>query len=132
VADDAPLLARMNADLIRDEGHSNTMTVAQLEQRMRGWLSAEYTAVVFERAAQPVGYALFRDNEGRGMLLRQFFVSADCRRQGLGRRAFALLVEEVLAPGTRVAVEVLTRNERALAFWRAVGFTEYAVTLERR
>jgi GNAT superfamily N-acetyltransferase len=122
----------MNADLIRDEGHANAMTLAQLEERMRGWLSAEYTAIVFERRAQPVAYALFRDDEGRGVLLRHFFVCAECRRQGLGRRAFALLVEEVLAPGTRVAVEVLARNERALAFWRAVGFTEYAVTLERR
>ncbi len=40
--DDCPLLAELNHQLIRDEGHRNRMTVAELEQRMRGWLAGEY------------------------------------------------------------------------------------------
>ena len=35
---DVPLLARLNRQLIEDEGHRNTgMTVEQLEERMRGF-----------------------------------------------------------------------------------------------
>lgn len=129
---DSPLLARMNAELIQDEGHDNPMTVAELEGRMRGWLEAEYTAVLFEKDATTVAYALFKDNEGRGVLLRQFFVVRDRRRHGVGRRAFDLLLAEALPPDTRVVVEVLSRNQRALSFWQAVGFADYARTLERR
>lgn len=36
------------AQLIQDEGHRNRMTVAELEQRMRGWIAGEYRAVIFE------------------------------------------------------------------------------------
>jgi len=40
--DDCALLARLNHELIRDEGHRNPMTVPQLEQRMRGWISGDF------------------------------------------------------------------------------------------
>ena len=129
--DDSPVLARMNVELIQDEGHSNPMTAAQLEDRMRRWLAAEYSAVLFEDAGEPVANALFRDNEGRGIFLRQFLVVRHLRRQGMGRRAIELLANEVV-PGTRIVVDVLVWNERALAFWRNLGFSDYAHTLERR
>ena len=32
------LLAEMNQQLIRDEGHRNKMTLPQLQERMSGWL----------------------------------------------------------------------------------------------
>ncbi|HEX2878991.1 MAG TPA: GNAT family N-acetyltransferase [Polyangiaceae bacterium] len=127
---DAGLLARMNADLIRDEGHSNPMTVEQLEDRMRGWLQGEYSAVLFEADDQIVAYALYRDNEGRGIYLRQFFVLGALRRRGLGRQSIAILKTDVLEKGTRITVDVLTGNPRALTFWRAVGFADYALTLD--
>ena len=130
-ADEAALLARMNAELIVDEAHPNPMSPLELETRMRGWMAGEYSAIVFEQEGAPVAYALFRDNEGRGILLRQFFVVRERRRESIGRRAFELLVSEVLPHGTRVVVEVLSGNARALAFWQAVGFVDYARTLER-
>jgi GNAT superfamily N-acetyltransferase len=128
--DDAALLAQMNQELIQDEASTNPMTLVELEVRMRGWLEGEYTAVLFEDEAQPVAYALYRDNEGRGIYLRQFFVARDRRRQGLGRRAMRLLLDEVLEPNTRVALDVLVANQRALSFWRALGFTDHALMLE--
>jgi len=36
--DDCPQLARLNLQLIRDEGHRNPMTSDELEARMRTWL----------------------------------------------------------------------------------------------
>jgi len=44
---DCPVLAELNHQLIRDEGRRNLMTVPELEQRMRGWLTGEYRAVIF-------------------------------------------------------------------------------------
>ena len=51
---DLNLLAEWNHQLIRDEGHRNPMTIAQLRERMRGWLAGEYKAVLFDKAAEPV------------------------------------------------------------------------------
>jgi GNAT superfamily N-acetyltransferase len=87
VAQDAHHLAPLNAQLIRDEGHRNSMTVEQLEQRMASWLArAEYQAVIFEQAGATTGYALFRRNDDH-VYLRQFVVASDFRRRGVGRSA---------------------------------------------
>jgi ribosomal protein S18 acetylase RimI-like enzyme len=125
---DAPALAAMNRQLIRDEGHRNPMTVAELEVRMAGWLGGGYEAVVFEQAGEPVGYALFR----RGpeyVYLRQFFVRPESRRRGVGRAALDWMAAHSW-PGSRVRVEVLVGNTAGVAFWRAVGFRDYCLSLE--
>jgi hypothetical protein len=41
IADDCILLAKLNHQLIRDEGHRNKMTVPELEQRMKNWLASD-------------------------------------------------------------------------------------------
>lgn len=71
---DAALLAALNQQLIRDEGHRNPVDIVQLTVRMSDWLHREYQAMVFERDALPIGYALFR-REPEHMYLRQLFVS---------------------------------------------------------
>jgi len=126
---DCPRLAELNHQLIRDEGHRNRMTVPELEERMRRWLGSEYRAVLFERGGEAVAYALFRVAPD-GIYLRQFFVQRQCRRQGVGRAAVDCLVTRVFPPGLRVTVEALVHNRPAHDFWRAVGFQDYAVTLE--
>ncbi|MCB0015402.1 MAG: hypothetical protein KDE34_25980, partial [Anaerolineales bacterium] len=68
---DIPLLAAMNQQLIRAEGHRNPMTLAQLEERMAGFLAGAYQAAIFV-AEGPVGYALWRP-EPDHVYLRQFF-----------------------------------------------------------
>ena len=128
---DLPLLVRMNAQLIRDEGHRNAMTDAELQARMRNWLADEYSAVIFEHDATPAGYALYRRDE-RDAYLRQFFVERDWRRQGIGRSAIKWLLENRWQNAPRVRLEVLTGNAEAIEFWRAVGFSAYAITMERR
>jgi GNAT superfamily N-acetyltransferase len=129
-AADAPLLAELNHQLIRDEGHRNPMTVSELEQRMLGFLQDAYNAVLFmgEHSTDPVAYALFRSTS-EGVYLRQFFVARGWRRAGIGRAAFAIL--RTLWPiGARVSVEVLTANDAAQSFWRSLGFSDYSLALE--
>jgi GNAT superfamily N-acetyltransferase len=129
---DCASLAELNHQLIRDEGHRNPMNVAELEQRMRSWLSGgEYRAILFEREGSPVAYALFRVEPDSRIYLRQFFVCRDKRRQGIGRQAVELLFSQVFPARTRVTLEVLAHNETGREFWAAAGFKNYSVCLER-
>ena len=127
---DAPLLARMNHRLIRDEGHRNAMSLAELQTRIEGWLGGEYQAVLFADETGPAGYALFRRDDDH-IYLRQFFVEPDRRRQGIGRSAITWLIENAWNQTPRIRLEVLVGNSTALGFWRALGFVDYCVTLER-
>lgn len=127
--DDCPLLAGLNHQLIRDEGHRNQMTVPELEQRMRGWLAGEYRAVIFEDGGDMVAYGLYQE-QTELIYLRQLFVVRHRRRQGLGRCAVEILRSQVWPKDRRLTVEVLVANQSGVAFWRSVGYTDYALSLE--
>jgi GNAT superfamily N-acetyltransferase len=127
--DDAPFLAMMNRQLIDDEGHCNPMTVEELAARMGTWLSDDYAALLVLRDDEPVGYALWRD-ETDWIYLRQFFIAREHRGQGIGRQFMRELTSAVWSPGKCIRVEVLVGNAAGLAFWRAIGFADYAMTLE--
>src|SRR5688572_2300144 len=112
---DLSLLAEWNHQLIRDEGHRNLMTVAELADRMRTWLQGEYRAVIFSDP-EPAAYALFK-TEDAVIYLRQFFVPRERRRTGLGRRAIEILRRDVWPSRIRLTVDVLCQNEGGVAFW---------------
>lgn len=124
------MLAELNHQLIRDEGHRNKMNVTQLEERMRGWLqSGEYVAVLFEQEATLVAYALYRE-AAEEIYLRQLFVARSHRRKGFGRQAVGLLREQIWPKTKRRLVEALVKNADVVAFYRSVGFKDYSLCLE--
>ena len=127
--DDCAQLAELNHQLIRDEGHRNRMTVPELEERMRGWLTGEYRAAFFEDDGEVVAYALFREKPEE-IHLRHLFVVRGRRSQGIGNQAMEILRSEIWPNHKRLTVEVLVANKRAVAFWREVGYTDYSLTLE--
>jgi RimJ/RimL family protein N-acetyltransferase len=128
---DWPLLAQWNHRMIRDQRHRNPMNPAQLKRRMAKWLRAkEYQALLFEQEQVPVGYVLFR-KEGDQIHVRQFFIDRPYRRKGLGQEAMKLLLTRVWPRQSRVVLEVLIHNHRAIRFWRSLGFKDYALTLEK-
>ena len=128
--DDCRLLAEMNRQLLEDERHRNRfMTVPQLEERMRGFLSGEYRAVIFEEDGGVVAYALYREQPDE-IYLRQLFVPRDRRRRGHGRRAIEILRSEIWPKTKRLTVDVLLHNTEAIAFWRAVGYKDYLLGLQ--
>jgi predicted acetyltransferase len=127
--DDCARLAELNHQLIRDEGHRNKMTVPELNERMKNWLSSEYVAVIFEEGAEVVAYALYRE-QPKEIYLRQLFVIKNRRRNGIGRKAMEMLRSKIWPKDKRLTVEVLVKNEAAVSFWRAMGYRDYSLTLE--
>jgi len=105
------------------------MTVSELEQRMRGWLQSEYTAILFEDGKEAVAYALYREQAGE-IYLRQLFVVRNRRREGIGRQTIEILRSQIWPRNKRLTVEVLVKNAAAVAFWRAVGYEDYSLKLE--
>lgn len=136
---DLPLIARMNRDLIQDEGARNPMGLAELEARARGFMTGgEWQFEIVERDGRPIGYALWRwrddvsEEAGRSIFLRQFFLERAERGRGTGQQAFRLLMAERFPAGARVSLEVLHGNETGGAFWRRLGFLPFAHHLDRR
>jgi len=126
---DVAVLARLNEQLIEDEGHENPLRGQQLADRMRYWLETGYRAALGTLDGQPACYALWRPDENEGIYLRQFFVARPFRRQGVGAAALRVLREDYWKPARQVRLDVLIGNQRGHAFWRATGFTDYSVIM---
>ena len=76
-----------------------------------------------------IGYALYRASVD-SIYLRQLFIHPERRRLGYGRAAVTILREDIWPKDVRLTVDVLTKNEMALSFWRAMGYRDYCTTLE--
>jgi GNAT superfamily N-acetyltransferase len=130
-ADDAPLLAGINQQLIQDEWDGGGMSLERLEARMRRWIAdGDYRAVLFLEGEAIVAYALVSLDEDSAFI-RHFFVMREHRGRGVGRRAIEVLFRDVIHPTMRVTLDVLASNGGGLQFWRSVGFRDYAVRMER-
>jgi ribosomal protein S18 acetylase RimI-like enzyme len=128
-SEDAEALGAMNADLIRDEGHRNSMARSALVERMRGFLGGGYRALIASDEKSTLGYLLARD-DGDYLYLRQLYIVPEARRHGIGR-ALAEELARTWGMGRRLRIEVLSGNTTAITFWHAIGFGDYALTLER-
>ena len=128
---DAAELARLNSDLLNDEGHRSNLSVPQLEARMLKYVDDGHIAFIFSDHSGTVGYALFRD-DNHDVFLRQFFVVDRARRKGIGREAFNWLCENVWADAERVTLNVLLHNQPGMDFWRSVGLDDYCMMMQKR
>jgi ribosomal protein S18 acetylase RimI-like enzyme len=133
---DLPELARMNKQLIEDEGHSNPMSVGELEERMRSWLLSDWHIDLLCRGENvTIGYAVYQyrnnpyDPDQVGVYLRQYFISRDHRRQGYGQAGIQLLQESRFKSCHTVLLDVLSNNHRGMSFWQKVGFSPYCTTM---
>lgn len=128
VSANASALAPLNAALIREEGNRNPMNLKELTERMRYWLESEYLGAVVEDENGIAGYALYR-NDSECVYLRQLYIVPAERRKNLGRE----LVEQVQRsnPGQRLRADTLVHNVAGIAFWRAIGFRDFYLGLER-
>ncbi|MBL6752317.1 MAG: GNAT family N-acetyltransferase [Nevskia sp.] len=129
--DDAPLLARLNAQLVEEGADFGPADPEYLEQRMRRWLkNGQDHAVLFESPrGEVLAYAVYKEY-AKEIYLRQFLVLQAARRHGVGRRAFDLLRSEIWCREKRLTLEVLSTNQAGYRFWRSLGYRDCAMTLE--
>ena len=130
VDDDAPLLAEINHQLIQDEWGGGGMPLEHLERRMRRWIEeGEYRAILFLEEGETVAYSLVSIDEDSAYI-RHFFVLHEHRGRGVGRRAIEILFRDIVPRDVRITLDVLASNEVGHAFWRSVGFNDYAIRME--
>ena len=125
-SEDISKLALMNKNLIEDEKSSNTMTLADLEGRMRDFLNSEYIAYYFMEQNSIIGYALIKTS-CQPLYLRQFYIDRDYRRQHYGKQAFEMLMEYLEV--NTIDVDVLPWNRAGLSFWKDCGFEETCISM---
>lgn len=123
---DVPKLAVLNKQLIDDEKSDNPMTIDELENRMRGFLTTEYNAYFFIEDNQVIGYALVK-NSSDPIYLRQFFIDRRYRKQKYGTKAFQMLLKHLNLK--KIEIEVLPWNQTGHAFWKHCGFHEISITM---
>jgi GNAT superfamily N-acetyltransferase len=125
---DIPLLAALNLELYEDEQHPYPMNLPALTERMARWVAGEYRVLLFRRGTRITGYAVWRDEEF-GAYLRQFFICRDQRRQGFGRAAMTLLCRDEFPKGRPLHLEASVWNTGAIAFWHALGLTDFGLSM---
>jgi len=125
---DHPLLAEMNYQLIKDEGHSNPMNLSELQDRMTSWLQGDYSAALIDTESEIVGYALWRIKK-KHIYIRQFFVQPEHRQKHTGSMAIQLLKQNHWK-GRSLRIEVLINNYQGHSFWQSVGFEDYCLTMD--
>ncbi len=83
---DLEMLAVLNKQLIDDEKSNNPMSIKELEERMKGFLTTDYEAYFFENDEDIIGYALVK-TDCTPLYLRQFLINRKYRRQHYGTEA---------------------------------------------
>ncbi len=127
--DDVHQLATMNRELIQDENSSNPMSLEQLQERMKQFISGDWQGLIFMHQEVAVGYTLLqhRDAEdgsaARVVFVRQFYISRNHRRMGIGRSALNEIIRTECPRGSTLELGVLEANPAGRRFWEAVGFT---------
>ncbi|HMK47940.1 MAG TPA: GNAT family N-acetyltransferase [Methanocella sp.] len=126
--EDIERLARLNQQLIEDEGYdrSGRISLEGLKDRMSEFIHSGYTAYIFEEGGEVVGYALI-NRRSDPVRLRQFFICRDRRRQGYGHRAFQELLKQ--AGLTTVDLDVLAWNKVGIEFWKSLGFETRSICM---
>ncbi len=122
-------LAEMNHSLIADEGHTNSMNLDQLGERMELWLKTGYEAEIISVESDVIGYCLWREYP-EYTYIRQLYIKPEIRRKGYARKTIEWLRNNMWNSDLPQRMEVLVENRAGIEFWRKVGFRDYCISME--
>ncbi len=126
---DLTVLAMMYRQLRTDAYYRSILSLVELQEKMRKFITEDgWIAHLFLDDQQVIGYCLWQEKSD-AIYIRQFWIMRSQRRQGYGRNFFDELKAKFWN-NKRLKLEVLNHNERGESFWRSLGFSPYAVTLE--
>ncbi|MFN2152131.1 MAG: GNAT family N-acetyltransferase [Anaerolineales bacterium] len=127
--EDVEILAQLNKRLIEDERYPNPMDVAQLAERMTGWLQAEYQGYLVIINENIAAYCLYRDDD-KYYYLRHLYVDRGFRRQGIATQLLDWMYAHIWTD-KRVRLDVLIHNKTAIAFYQKYGFEIRVLSMEK-
>lgn len=133
-AADAPRLLPMFEAFYGDYFHPKT--AAAIQEHLRS-ASAFDTLLIAEDEGVPVGFASLRvlpevESGVPHAELSDLFVDAARRRRGAGRALVAFAEDLARSRGCRsVQLTVGFENEAAKAFYRAAGFSDFALAMKK-
>ncbi len=129
-------IASWNIELHEDEG-SVPMSNTQAMERLAQWLaSGRFHGMVFILDDVDVGYVLYElqaanpdlRNSVDSVYVRQFYITRENRRSGLGTEAFRCFLGEV--GEKRVTLEVKATNPNGQRFWESLGFAPQEIAYQ--
>ena len=127
---EAEFLAELNRQLDEDEPYPYRLPLSELAARMTRWITTgEYQVLLFRCGNSVIGYAVWR-LEDRGAYLRHFFICRDQRRAGWGRQVMRILCRDVFPKDRPVQLETAIGNKTGIAFWHALGFQDFGLSME--
>lgn len=113
------------------EAYASFIPYATIERLTSEWHNVEVLTrqlakpgLVFLVAADATGiagHAAAAIEDGDEVFLRRLYVHPRSQGQGLGRRLFAT-IEAAFPSGSPMRLEAFAKNERAIAFYRRLGF----------
>lgn len=138
--DDALVLAKMNYNLIKDEGSRNPMNLKELEIRMKKWLDGEYLGAIILVGGKVAGYCLYQVQKDEyfsdinEVYVRQYYIKPGFRRKHVGSTAFEQITTCCFPlEKSEIALDVIETNLPAKQFWSKLGFlpcyTRYRKTI---
>ena len=105
------------------------MDVAQLAERMTGWLQAEYQGYLVIINENIAAYCLYRDDD-KYYYLRHLYVDRGFRRQGIATQLLDWMYAHIWTD-KRVRLDVLIHNKTAIAFYQKYGFEIRVLSMEK-
>lgn len=134
--EDISRVAMWNIELHEDEG-STPMSTSKASERLRDWLSSgRFHGMVFMLDNVEVGYVLYELQAANADLrdsvdsvyVRQFYITRECRRGGLGTEAFRCFLGVI--GEKRVTLEVKATNPNGQKFWESLGFAPQEISYQ--
>jgi bis(5'-nucleosidyl)-tetraphosphatase len=126
---DAPVLARLNAALLHQQGIRSNGEHAELEARMRSLFADGYQAVLFRWDERTIGYCLYRLYP-KYALIRHFYLDAGVSKRVTVEGAFTLLRRNELGDYASIRLDVPEPARESLAQWESIGFRPRSIRLE--
>ena len=127
--DDCVELAQFNKELIDSGGSKSYLTLPELQERMKVFLSTDYYAIIFEVDGKHIGYTLVTKQKDP-MFIRHFLVLPEYRRKGYGHAAFLKLLSFFNID--KIDLTVLYNNEIGRRFWNHCGLKPYEIVMHYR
>jgi ribosomal protein S18 acetylase RimI-like enzyme len=109
------------------------LSKSELEEEHLDESDLEQTCVAEDGKRGVVGYISFSkdSNEWAGphFELEHLVIHEDYQKLGLARKLFEILSNKALQEGVNIETETLTRNKRALTFYKKLGFRPLSISL---